>query len=92
MQSSPPRKYQQLQPGDRVTLASLVQRNFGVRELALAMGDPPAPSAESFDAMHSQQATPAPPRVPAPSSGVREAVPPTSFTATACSLMWCATF
>lgn len=38
MQSSPPKRYQQLQPEDRVTLASLVQQNFGVREMALAMG------------------------------------------------------
>jgi hypothetical protein len=38
MQSTPQRRYQQLQPEDRVKLASLVQRNFGVREMALAMG------------------------------------------------------
>ena len=38
MQSNPPRRYQQLQPEDRVTLVSLLQQNFGVREMALGMG------------------------------------------------------
>ncbi|EED65077.1 IS30 family transposase [Comamonas testosteroni] len=42
MQSSPPRRYQQLQTEDRVTLASLVQRKFGVREMALVMGRSPS--------------------------------------------------
>ncbi|MFC7411888.1 IS30 family transposase, partial [Hydrogenophaga atypica] len=42
MQSSPPRRYQQLQTEDRVTLASLVQQKFGVREMALVMGRSPS--------------------------------------------------
>jgi IS30 family transposase len=33
MQSTP-RHYQQLQPEERVTLASLVQQKFGIREMA----------------------------------------------------------
>lgn len=39
---SPPRRYQQLQPEDRVTLASLVQQKLGVREMALALGRSPS--------------------------------------------------
>jgi IS30 family transposase len=42
MQSSPQRRYQQLQPEDRVTLASLVQQKFSVREMAQAMGRSPS--------------------------------------------------
>jgi transposase, IS30 family len=42
MQSIPPRRYQQLQPEDRVTLASLVQQKFGVREMAVVMGRSPS--------------------------------------------------
>lgn len=38
MQSSPLKRYQQLQPEDRGTLASLVRQNLGVREIALTMG------------------------------------------------------
>ena len=42
MQSTPSKRYQQLQPEDRVTLASLVQQKFGVREMAVVMGRSPS--------------------------------------------------
>ena len=38
MQSSPPKRYQQLQPEDRVTLASLVQLKYTVRGMAQVLG------------------------------------------------------
>lgn len=38
MQSTPHRRYQQLQPEDRVTLASLVQQKYMVRDIALVLG------------------------------------------------------
>lgn len=41
MQSSP-RHYQQLQPEDRVTLASLVQQNYGIREMAVVLNRSPS--------------------------------------------------
>ena len=42
MQSKSPRSYQQLQPEDRITLASLVQQKCGIREMALAIGRSPS--------------------------------------------------
>lgn len=42
MQSTPQRRYQQLQPEDRVTLASLVQQKYTVREIALVLGRSPS--------------------------------------------------
>jgi transposase, IS30 family len=42
MQSSPQRRYQQLQPEDRVTLASLVQQKYTVRDIALVLGRSPS--------------------------------------------------
>jgi IS30 family transposase len=42
MQSTPPRRYQQLQPEDRVTLASLVQQKYTVRDIALVLGRSPS--------------------------------------------------
>jgi IS30 family transposase len=42
MQSTPQRRYQQLQPEDRVTLASLIQQKFTVREIALVLGRSPS--------------------------------------------------
>lgn len=41
MQNSPLRRNQHLQPEDRVTLASLVQQKFSVREMAVVMGRSP---------------------------------------------------
>ena len=42
MQSTPARRYQQLQPEDRVTLASLVQQKFSVRAMAQVLGRSPS--------------------------------------------------
>lgn len=42
MQSTPQRRYQQLQPEDRVTLASLIQQKFTVRDIALVLGRSPS--------------------------------------------------
>ena len=42
MQSTPPKRYQQLQPEDRVTLASLVQQKYGVRAMAQILGRSPS--------------------------------------------------
>ena len=42
MQSTPPRRYQQLQPEDRVTLASLIQQKYTVRDIALVLGRSPS--------------------------------------------------
>jgi len=42
MQSTPQRRYQQLQPEDRVTLASLIQQKFTVRGIALVLGRSPS--------------------------------------------------
>ena len=42
MQSTPQRRYQQLQPEDRVTLASLVQQKYTVRDMALVLGRSPS--------------------------------------------------
>ena len=39
---STPRHYQQLQPEERVTLASLVQQKFGVREMAGMLNGSPS--------------------------------------------------
>lgn len=41
MQSTP-RHYQQLQPEDRVTLASLVQQKYGIREIAGVLNRSPS--------------------------------------------------
>ena len=38
MQNTPQRRYQQLQPEDRVTLASLIQQKYTVRDIALVLG------------------------------------------------------
>ena len=42
MQSTPQRRYQQLQPEDRVTLASLIQQKYTVRDIALVLGRSPS--------------------------------------------------
>ena len=42
MQSTPSKRYQQLQPEDRVTLASLVQQNVGIRAIAQVLGRSPS--------------------------------------------------
>jgi IS30 family transposase len=42
MQSTPPKRYQQLQPEDRVTLASLVQQKYSVRAMAQILGRSPS--------------------------------------------------
>lgn len=42
MQSTPARRYQQLQPEDRVTLASLVQQKHSVRAIAQVLGRSPS--------------------------------------------------
>ena len=42
MQSTPAKRYQQLQPEDRVTLASLVQQKYTVRDMALVLGRSPS--------------------------------------------------
>ena len=42
MQSTPPKRYQQLQPEDRVTLASLIQQSVGVRAIARVLGRSPS--------------------------------------------------
>lgn len=42
MQSTPPKRYKQLQPEDRVTLASLVQLNYTVRGIAQVLGRSPS--------------------------------------------------
>lgn len=42
MQSTPPKSYQQLQPEDRVTLASLVQQQYSVRAMAQVLGRSPS--------------------------------------------------
>ena len=42
MQSTPPKRYQQLQPEDRVTLASLAQQKYSVRAMAQVLGRSPS--------------------------------------------------
>ena len=42
MQSSPSKRYQQLQPEDRVTLASLAQQKYTVRGMAQVLGRSPS--------------------------------------------------
>lgn len=42
MQSTPSKRYQQLQPEDRVTLASLVQQKYSVRAMAQVLGRSPS--------------------------------------------------
>lgn len=42
MPSTPPKRYQQLQPEDRVTLASLVQQKYSVRAMAQVLGRSPS--------------------------------------------------
>lgn len=42
MQSTPSKRYQQLQPEDRVTLASLAQQKYTVRDMALVLGRSPS--------------------------------------------------
>lgn len=42
MQSTPQRRYQQLQPEERVTLASLVQQKYTVRDMALVLRRAPS--------------------------------------------------
>jgi IS30 family transposase len=42
MQSTPSKRYQQLQPEDRVTLASLAQQKYSVRAIAQALGRSPS--------------------------------------------------
>jgi len=42
MQSTPPKRYQQLQPEDRVTLASLTQQKYSVRAMAQVLGRSPS--------------------------------------------------
>ena len=42
MQSTPSKRYQQLQPEDRVTLASLAQQKFTVRAMAQVLGRSPS--------------------------------------------------
>ena len=42
MQSTPPKRYQQLQPEDRVTLASLTQQKYSVRAMAQVLGRLPS--------------------------------------------------
>lgn len=42
MQSSPSKRYQQLQPEDRVTLASLAQQKYSVRGMAQVLGRSPS--------------------------------------------------
>ena len=42
MQSTPSKRYQQLQPEDRVTLASLIQQKYTVRDIALVLGRSPS--------------------------------------------------
>lgn len=42
MQSTTVRRYQQLQPEERVTLASLVQQKYFVREISRALGRSPS--------------------------------------------------
>jgi IS30 family transposase len=42
MQSTQPKRYQQLQPEDRVTLVSLVQKKHSVRAIAQALGRSPS--------------------------------------------------
>jgi hypothetical protein len=45
MQSTPSKRYQQLQPEDRVTLASLAQQKYSVRAMALPPCSTPTTSA-----------------------------------------------
>jgi IS30 family transposase len=42
MQSTPSKRYQQLQPEDRVTLASLTQQRYSVRAMAQVLGRSPS--------------------------------------------------
>jgi IS30 family transposase len=42
MQSTPSKRYQQLQPEDRVTLASLAQQKYSVRAMAQVLGRSPS--------------------------------------------------
>ena len=42
MQSTPPKRYQQLQPEDRVMLASLTQQRYNVRATAQVLGHSPS--------------------------------------------------
>lgn len=53
MQSTQQRGYQQLQPEDRVTLASLIQQKYTVREIALVLG--PFPSTISRELLRNAQ-------------------------------------
>lgn len=69
MQSTPSKRYQQLQPEDRVTLASLVQQKHSVRAMAQVLGRSPSTISRDCDATHNPQATPAPRHAPAPNGG-----------------------
>ena len=42
MPSTPSKRYQQLQPEDRVTLASLLQQKYSVRAIARVLGRSPS--------------------------------------------------
>ncbi|WP_409559704.1 helix-turn-helix domain-containing protein [Hydrogenophaga sp.] len=42
MQSTPPTRYQHLQPGDRLKLASPVQHKYTVRDITLILGRSPS--------------------------------------------------
>jgi transposase, IS30 family len=42
MQSTPARRYRQLQPEERVTLASLTQQKYSVRAIAQVLGRSPS--------------------------------------------------
>lgn len=42
MQSTPSKRYQQLQPEERVTLASLAQQKYSVRAMAQVLGRSPS--------------------------------------------------
>lgn len=49
MHKSPPRSYQQLQPEDRQTLATLIQQGYGVRHITRVLVRSPAPRINAKD-------------------------------------------
>lgn len=87
MQSTPQRRYQQLQPEDRVTLASLVQQKYTVRDIALVLGR--SPSTISRELLRNAQPTGY--ASTAAGACALEVVRPTSSIARASCSGWCAT-
>lgn len=89
MQSTP-RHYQQLQPEERVTLASLVQQKFGIEMAGMLNRSPSTISRELSRNSGTEGYASAQAREQAP-SGARLPALPSSSMLTPCCSMWCAT-